>query len=114
MEELTDIQRRVFEFIGDTLGNGRSAPTPREISAKFAWRSKRAAECQVEALIRKGRLTSEPSKARSFLPPFDPCRQALILLGIFEFRGGPTSPHPTPSFFRGRERIREREIELKE
>ncbi len=56
MKELTDIQGLVFEFIGETLANGRPAPTSREISAKFGWSSKRAAECHVEALIRKGRL----------------------------------------------------------
>ncbi len=65
MDELTAIQRRVFEFIGDTLAGGGSAPTPREVAARFGWSSKRAAECHIEALIRKGWLTSEPGKARS-------------------------------------------------
>jgi repressor LexA len=65
MNELTEIQRRVFEFVRDELASGDSAPTPREIAAKFGWRSKRAAECHIEALIRKGWLTSEPGKARS-------------------------------------------------
>ena len=65
MQELTETQRRVFEFIADTLASGSSAPTPREVAAKFGWSSKRAAECHIEALIRKRRLTSEPGKARS-------------------------------------------------
>src|SRR5207247_8415568 len=65
MDELTDIQRRVFDFVRDKLVAGRPAPTPREIAAKFGWSSKRAAECHIEALIRKGWLTSEPGKARS-------------------------------------------------
>src|ERR1044071_5475491 len=65
MHELTAIQRRVFEFIRDKLGAGRPAPTAREVAAEFGWRSKRAAECHIEALIRKGRLASEPGKARS-------------------------------------------------
>ena len=65
MDELTQIQRRVFEFVRDKLASGEPAPTPREIAAKFGWRSKRAAECHIEALIRKGWLTSEPGKARS-------------------------------------------------
>ena len=65
MNELTQIQRRVFEFVCDKLASGDPAPTPREIAARFGWNSKRAAECHIEALIRKGWLTSEPGKARS-------------------------------------------------
>src|SRR5258707_3197475 len=65
MDELTDIQRRVFEFVRDKLAAGRPAPTAREVAAKFGWSSKRAAECHFETLIRKGWLVSEPGKARS-------------------------------------------------
>jgi len=59
------MQRRVFDFVRDKLLAGRPAPTPREIAAEFGWSSKRAAECHIEALIRKGWLVSEPGKARS-------------------------------------------------
>jgi len=85
MEELTEIQRRVFEFIAETLANGRSAPTPREISDKFGWSSKRAAECHIEALIRKGRLTSEPGKARSLRPveSFKAVRKTVVEIPLF-------------------------------
>ncbi len=65
MDELTAIQRRVFDFIRDKRVAGRPAPTPREIAAEFGWSSKRAAECHIEALIRKGWLASERGKARS-------------------------------------------------
>ncbi len=65
MVELTDIQRRVFEFVRDKLVAGKPAPTAREIAERFGWKSKRAAECHIEVLIRKGWLTSEPGKARS-------------------------------------------------
>ena len=65
MDGLTNIQSRVFDFVRDKLGAGRPAPTPREIAAEFGWSSKRAAECHIEALIRKGWLVSEPGKARS-------------------------------------------------
>ena len=65
MDELTDIQRRVFGFIRDRLVAGFPAPTLREIAAGFGWSSKRAAECHIEALVRKGWLASEPGKARS-------------------------------------------------
>jgi len=65
MDGLTHMQRRVFDFVRDKLLAGRPAPTPREIAAEFGWSSKRAAECHIEALIRKGWLVSEPGKARS-------------------------------------------------
>jgi repressor LexA len=65
VDALTEIQRRVFEFVRDTLASGGPAPTPREIAATFGWSSKRAAECHIEALMRKGWLTSEAGKARS-------------------------------------------------
>jgi repressor LexA len=64
MVELTELQRRVFEYIRDTIDRG-PAPTPREVAVRFGWRSKRAAECHIEALIRKGWLKSESGKARS-------------------------------------------------
>ena len=65
MKELTDMQRRVFDFVRDKLIASRPTPTPREVAAEFGWSSKRAAECHIEALIRKGCLASEPGKARS-------------------------------------------------
>jgi repressor LexA len=65
MVGLTAAQRKVFEFVRNQLGAGQSAPTVREIAAKFGWRSKRAAACHLEAILRKGWLVSEPGKARS-------------------------------------------------
>jgi len=65
MDALTDIQRRVFDFVRGKVIAGRPAPTTREVAAEFGWSSKRAAECHIEALIRKGWLASEPGKARS-------------------------------------------------
>jgi repressor LexA len=65
MTDLTETQRRVFEFVRDRLMAGQAAPTMREVAAKFGWSSKRAAECHVEAIVKKGWLVSEPGKARS-------------------------------------------------
>jgi repressor LexA len=85
MEELTTIQRRVLDFIRDTITGGNPSPTPREISAKFGWSSKRAAECHVEALIRKGWLTSEPGKARSLRlkDTLKTVRSAVVAVPLF-------------------------------
>jgi len=84
MEELTEIQRRVFEFIRNTLESG-SAPTPRETAAKFGWSSKRAAECHIEALIRKGWLTSAPGKARSLrlVDTYKVVRRTVVEIPLF-------------------------------
>jgi repressor LexA len=85
MQELTPIQRRVFDFIRDKLIAGHPAPTSREVAAKFGWGSKRAAECHVEALIRKSRLASEPGKARSLrlVDGVQPARRAVVEIPLF-------------------------------
>jgi repressor LexA len=84
MDELTSQQRRVFEFVRDQLVAGGSAPTLREVAAAFGWRSKRAAECHIEALIRKGQLVSERGKARSLrlADSARACRRAVIELPL--------------------------------
>ena len=85
MKELTDIQSRVLEFVRDKLVTGGPAPTPREIAAEFGWRSKRAAECHLEALIRKGQLASEPGKARSLrlLDAAQAGRRVIVEIPLF-------------------------------
>lgn len=65
MPELTTIQRRVFDFVRDRLDAGLSAPTLREIASRFRWKSKRAAACHLEAIVRKGWLALDRGKARS-------------------------------------------------
>lgn len=65
MTDLTDTQRRVFDFVRDRLLAGRSSPTLRELCAEFGWSSSRAAACHLEAIIRKGWLAAEPGKARA-------------------------------------------------
>ena len=39
MDEVTGIQRRVFDFVRDKLVAGRPAPTAREVAAAFGWSS---------------------------------------------------------------------------
>ena len=64
-EQLTAIQRQIFEFIRTRLVQHHDPPTMREVAAEFGYRSKRAAECHILALVRKGWLKSEPGKARA-------------------------------------------------
>jgi len=65
MTELTDTQRRIFDFVREQLLSGHSAPSLRELCDKFGWSSSRAAACHIEAIVRKGWLITEPGKARS-------------------------------------------------
>jgi repressor LexA len=85
MPELTDIQRRVFDFVRDKLVAGHSAPTVREVTARFGWNSKRAAACHLEAIIRKGWLTSEAGKARSLrlVDALKAVRQTVFEIPLF-------------------------------
>lgn len=85
MTDLTETQRRVFEFVRDRLMAGQAAPTMREVAAKFRWRSKRAAECHVEAIVEKGWLASERGKARSLrlVDSIKTVGQAVIEIPLF-------------------------------
>jgi repressor LexA len=85
MTDLTETQRRVFEFVRDRLVAGQAAPTMREVAAKFRWRSKRAAECHLEVIIKKGWLASEPGKARSLrlVDGIKAVGQAVIEIPLF-------------------------------
>ncbi len=65
MTDLTATQRKVFDFIHQRLRAGSPAPSHRELCAKFGWSSPRAAACHLEAIIRKGWLETDASKARS-------------------------------------------------
>ena len=85
MLELTQTQRRVFEWVREHLVEGRPAPTVREVAAQFGWSSKRAAECHLEALFRKGWLASDRKKARSLrlTPSAQPRRRLAAEIPIY-------------------------------
>lgn len=61
----TPAQQRVLNFVQAQAQAGRPAPTLREIADHFRFRSPRAAACHLEALKKKGRIASDPGKARS-------------------------------------------------
>ena len=65
MTDLTRAQQRVLDFIQAEAGAGRPSPTLREIAGRFGFKAHRAAACHLEALKRKGFLSSEPGRARS-------------------------------------------------
>jgi repressor LexA len=93
MRALTDKQRRVFEFVENRLAMGRAAPSVREIAAAFGWRSKRAAECHLKALVEKGWLLSEPGLARSLRVAFPESKPQITRPDNFE-----THPVEIPLF----------------
>lgn len=85
MTPLTEIQRRIFDFIEGRTATGQPPPTIREIAGKFRYKSKRAAQDHVEALIRKGWLTSSPGKARSLrvASAVKPSREQIADIPLF-------------------------------
>ena len=85
MDKLTELQRRVFDFVSSRLTTGQSAPSVREIAEAFRWSSKRAAESHINALIRKGWLSSEPGKARSLrlADSIQPTRRTVVEIPLF-------------------------------
>lgn len=56
MKDLTKIQQKIYDFIYNELLQDRPVPTAREVALRFKYRSHRAAEDHIKALIRKGWL----------------------------------------------------------
>lgn len=80
MTELTDKQRRVFEFIQEKLLAGLAAPSIREISRRFGWSGGRSATDHLAALIRKSWLERDPRKGRALrLARQQPTRTSFAL-----------------------------------
>ena len=65
MEELTERQQQVLQFIQAKQGTEGLTPTFREIAAHFRFRSPNAALAHVQALRGKGFLSNLPRRARS-------------------------------------------------
>ena len=85
MTELTDTQRRVFDFVREKLLSGQSAPSLRELCEAFGWSSSRAAACHIEAIIRKGWLAADAGKARSLrlMNSLPAVRQLVVEIPLF-------------------------------
>ena len=85
MEALTEIQQRVFDFVRGRLEANQPAPTLREIATKFRWKSVRAAECHIRAIIKKGWLASEPGKSRALrlVSPLANLRSRIVDIPLY-------------------------------
>jgi repressor LexA len=85
MNELTRAQQRVLDFIHAELSAGRPSPTLREIADRFGFKAHRAAACHLEALKKKGFLSSESGKARSLriTSPLAKLRSRIVDIPVF-------------------------------
>ncbi len=65
MEQLTERQRDVYEFVRDKIRNRGYGPTVREIGERFRISSPNGVMCHLKALEKKGLITREPNMSRA-------------------------------------------------
>ena len=75
-------RNRIYQFVRKRLLQGRP-PSVREVQEAFQMRSVQSAKSHLNALVREGRLTQEPGKARSYRLPGkpQPARRFAPLVG---------------------------------
>ena len=75
-------RNRIYQFVRNRLLQGRP-PSVREVQEAFQMRSVQSAKSHLNALVREGRLTQEPGKARSYRLPgkAHPARRFAPLVG---------------------------------
>jgi repressor LexA len=65
LEQLTDRQKLVYEFIRDKIVNRGYGPTVREIGERFKISSPNGVMCHLKALEKKGLIRRSPHKSRA-------------------------------------------------
>jgi repressor LexA len=65
MDQLTERQREVYEFLRDKIRNRGYGPTVREIGDKFQISSPNGVMCHLKALEKKGLISREPNMSRA-------------------------------------------------
>jgi repressor LexA len=65
LEQLTDRQRVVYDFIRDQIENRGYGPTVREIGEQFNISSPNGVMCHLKALEKKGLIHRSPNKSRA-------------------------------------------------
>ncbi|MES1925937.1 transcriptional repressor LexA [Salinisphaera sp. T31B1] len=65
MEPLSDKQRRVFDFIRQTIAERQTPPTRAEIAQALGFASANAAQAHLRTLARKGAIELSPNRSRS-------------------------------------------------
>ena len=67
MEELTEKQKEILEFIKKTMFKKGVSPTFREIMQFFGFKSIKTVQDHIKALKRKGYIKKDPNKSRSIV-----------------------------------------------
>ncbi len=62
--ELTDIQKRVFQYIENFIREHSYPPTVREVARAFGYKSPLSAKQHIDALVKKGYLRKRPFQSR--------------------------------------------------
>jgi len=75
MDQLTDRQRVVYEFIRDKIRNRGYGPTVREIGEQFHISSPNGVMCHLKALEKKGLITREPNMSRAIQLAAEPIEE---------------------------------------
>ncbi|TWU23613.1 transcriptional repressor LexA [Bythopirellula polymerisocia] len=65
LDQLTQRQRKVFDFIRDKIDGRGYGPTVREIGVQFKINSPNGVMCHLKALEKKGLITREPNMSRA-------------------------------------------------
>ena len=65
MDQLTERQREVYEFLRDKIRNRGYGPTVREIGDQFNISSPNGVMCHLKALEKKGLISREPNMSRA-------------------------------------------------
>lgn len=88
MTPLTATQRRVLQFMSDFHGRTGYMPTRAEIAGGMGWKSANAADVHVQALRKRGCVTTQPGTARSL----QITEQGAALLGVASPLPGQRTP----------------------
>lgn len=75
LDQLTDRQKDVYEFIRDKIRNRGYGPTVREIGEKFEISSPNGVMCHLKALEKKGLITREPNMSRAIQLSAEPIEE---------------------------------------
>jgi len=65
LQQLTERQKAVYEFVRDKIQNRGYGPTVREIGEHFGINSPNGVMCHLKALERKGLITRQPNMSRA-------------------------------------------------
>ena len=75
MDQLTDRQKGVYEFIRDKIRNRGYGPTVREIGLQFHISSPNGVMCHLKALEKKGLISREPNMSRAIRLTAEPIEE---------------------------------------